>query len=231
MSDHDPQLILLAHPLSSYCWKVLIPLYENDTPFAFEMVGGRPSDDAAFVEHWPIGRMPLLRDLARDTVVAESTIIIEYLQRHYPGAEALIPDGDPGLEARLWDRFFDLYVHTPVQRLVGDRMRAADSKDPAGVAEARAMLDTAYAMLEARMVKRTWAANDAFSLADCAATPALFYAAAVHPYAPSHAALKDYFERLISRPAARRAIREARPYFQYFPFSEALDPRFVSGDF
>ena len=160
----------------------------------------------------------------------ETSIIIDYLQTHRPGSAILIPaEADAAREVRLWDRFFDLYVHTPMQKFVADRLRPEGSKDPFGVEEARTTLDTAYAMLEARMANRTWAVGEAFSMADCSAMPPLFYAEAVHPYRATHPALAAYFERLIARPSAQRVLREAQPWFQYFPFVSALEPRFLRG--
>ena len=229
MPTNEPALTLYSHPLASYCWKVLIALYESGTPFRNAPIEQLPK---AISAAWPTGKMPVLHDAARDQAVAETTIIIEYLQQHYPGAAALIPEQPaPQLDARLWDRFFDLYVHTPMQKLVTDRMRPDGGKDPIGVAEAKATLDTAYAMLEQRMAARTWAAGDGFTISDCAAMPALFYADAIHPFGGSRPALARYVERLTDRPSARRTIREAQPYFHLFPFHDALNPRFTSPDF
>ena len=150
MRTEPASLTLHAHPLASYCWKVLIALYELGTPFRIEQVDGRPKDSETFAEMWPIAKMPLLQD--RALIVPETSVIIEYLQAHHPGSVILIPgDADAGREVRLWDRFFDLYVHTPMQKLVSDRLRPEGTKDPAGVGDARATLDTAYAMLEHRM--------------------------------------------------------------------------------
>jgi glutathione S-transferase len=221
-------LTLYAHPLSSYCWKVLVALYEMGTPFQQVLVDGLPRAHPALSGFWPIGKMPLLHDAARDQAVPEASIIIEYLQRHHPGARTLIPgEAAPQIEARLWDRVFDLYVHTPLQKLVSDRLRPDEDKDPAGVAEAKALLDTAYAMLDDRMATREWVAGEAFTLAECAAMPALFYAQAAYPFAPRHPALGAYLDRLTDRPSARRTIGEARPYFRFFPFHDGLDPRFT----
>lgn len=232
MPTNETVLTVYAHPLSSYCWKVLVALYETGVPFRQERVDGFPKAHSTLSGLWPIGKMPLLHDAARDQAVPESTIIIDYLQCYYPSAVALIPDEAAAqIETRQWDRFFDLYVHTPMQKQVIDRLRPADGKDPVGVAEAKAVLDTAYAMLEKRMATRDWAAGDAFTLADCAAMPALFYAQAVHPFSSSHPALAAYLNRLTDRPSARRTIREAQPYFHFFPFHDALDARFTSTDF
>lgn len=224
MPPSEPALTLHMHPLASYCWKVLLALYEAGTPFRIAQVNGQPKQDAAYAALWPIAKMPLLRD--GETTVPETSIIIDYLEARHPGAAVLIPrDPDAAREVRLWDRFFDLYVHTPMQKIVSDRLRPEESKDPAGVEEARATLDTAYAMLELRMAERVWAAGEAFSMADCAAMPPLFYLRAIHPYS-AHGALDSYFERLAARPCARRVVAEAQPWFQYFPFADGIEPRF-----
>ncbi|HWW26926.1 MAG TPA: glutathione S-transferase family protein [Caulobacter sp.] len=176
-------LTLHMHPLASYCWKVLIALYENDTPFEAHLVDlSDPQVVVAFRALWPTAKMPLLVDEARDRIVPETSIIIEYLQTAYPGPVRFIPD-DPeaALRVRLLDRLFDNYVQESMQKIVGDRIRPADAKDPHGVAHARSQLAMAYDLLEDQLAGRTWAAGEAFSLADCAAAPALFYANKVAP--------------------------------------------------
>jgi glutathione S-transferase len=225
-------LTLHQHPLASFCHKVLIALYENGTAFESHLVDlGDPDARAAFCELWPLGKMPVLRDHARDRTVPETTVIIEYLQQHYPGAQPLLPqDPDECLDVRLWDRFFDLYLQAPVQKIVVDRIRPQESRDPHGVAEAQATLATAYDLLESRLRGRRWACGEDFSLADCAAAPALFYAGIVAPFPPGHTHLAAYFERLVARPSVRRTIAEARPYFPIFPFVDAMPTRFLQGD-
>lgn len=227
MTHDEPMLILHMHPLASYCWKVLVALYEADTPFRSVQVDGAPKDNQAFAELWPLAKMPVLQD--GGTIVPETSIIIDYLQAHHPGAAILIPaDDDAAREVRLWDRVVDLYVHTPMQKIVADRLRPAESRDALGVKEARATLDSAYAMLDRRLAERDWMAGDTFSMADCAAMPPLFYVDAIHPYRAAYPALAAYFERLLGRPSVRRVIREAQPWLQYFPFADALEPRFLT---
>ena len=211
-------LTLHFHPLSSFCWKALIALYENDIPFTPNMVDlGNPAERAALLKMWPIGKFPVLRDDARDETVPESSVIIEYLDRHYPGTTRFIPD-EPGLalQTRLRDRFYDLYVHLPMQKIMGDRLRGEGKKDPHGVEEARAQLRTSYAMIEQQMATGTWAMGGEFSLADCAAAPALFYGNMVVPF-ETHKNLSAYFERLKARPAFARVLKEAEPYFNMVP--------------
>jgi len=207
------------HPLSSFCQKVLIALYENDTPFEPHIVDlGNEASRAAFRKLWPVGKMPVLRDEARDRTIPESSIIIEYLAQHYPGRTALIPaDPDLALRTRLGDRFCDLYVHEPMQKIVGDRLRPAGKTDPHGVDNAKAQLRLAYDMIDADMVSRTWAMGDAFTLADCAAGPPLFFANKLVPFGDSHRNLAAYFERLTKRPSYARALGEAEPYLKLFP--------------
>jgi glutathione S-transferase len=208
-------LTLYAHPFSSYCQKALIALYENDTPFTLRMLGD--AETMAELETlWPMKRFPVLVD--GDRTVMEATIIIEHLGLYHPGPVRLIPaDAEAALQVRAMDRFFDNYIMTPQQKVVFDAIRKPENRDRHGVAEARAMLDTAYRWLDGRMAGREWAAGDGFSLADCAAAPALFYADWTHPIGEAFTNVRAYRRRLLARPSFARAVDEARPYRQFFP--------------
>lgn len=210
-------LELLAHPFSSYSQKVLIALYENGTPFALRMLDEHhPDNGAALVAHWSIGKFPVLLD--DGAAIVESSIIIEYLARRYPGGAVLLPEEATLLaEVRLLDRVFDTYVMSPMQAFVNDALRPPDSRHPPSVEDAGCLLDKAYQWLDARIAGRQWAAGDTFTLADCAAAPSLFYADWVHPIAARHLALRDYRARVLARPSVRRAVDEARPYRALFP--------------
>jgi len=212
-------LTLYTHPLASFCQKALIAFYENDTPFKEHFLDlGDPTVRAEFNALWPIGKMPLLRDQARGQLVAESTIIIEYLATYYPGPTRFIPDdAELAWQTRLADRFYDNYVHAPMQKIVTDKLRPEGRSDVHGVEEARATLRTSYDMLEKQMGARFWAMGEAFTLADCAAAPALFYADKVQPFGETHPALAGYFGRLLDRPSFARVLEEAKPYFDMFP--------------
>jgi glutathione S-transferase len=213
-------LTLHFHPLASYCHKVLIALYENDTPFRPNLVDlGNETERAALLKLWPIGKFPVLEDTARGQVVPESTVIIEYLDRYYPGTTSFIPEEDfeRAWQARLRDRFYDLYVHEPMQKIVGDRLRAPDKRDSHGVEEARARLRTSYDIIDREMATRTWATGEAFGLADCAAAPALFYANEVMPFGESHNNVTAYLDRLKAWPSYARVLKEAEPYSAMFP--------------
>lgn len=208
-------LKLYAHPFSSYCQKALIALYENATPFEFHMLDDETSM-AELETLWPHKRFPVLIDGAR--TVMEASIIIEYLQHHHPGSVRLIPE-DPraALDIRWMDRFFDNYVMTPMTKIVIDKIRAEDDRDPISVKEARGMLDISYRWLNGAIEGHEWAAGGDFSLADCAAAPALFYAGWVHPIDREYANVHAYRSRLLARPSFARAVEEARPYRTLFP--------------
>lgn len=223
-------LTLYHHPLSSYCWKALIALYESGIDFEPRLVDlGKAEDRAALQALWPPCRFPVLHDSARDRVLPESTILIEYLTQHHAGAAGLLPAAaDARLQVRLWDRICDNDLQGPLQKIVGDRLRNATERDPKGVADARAALLRTYALVEQQLAGRTWLASDGFSLADCAALPALFYATIVEPPPAELTQLRAYLERLLQRPAVQRVLLEARPWFEYFPFVDAMPTRFLA---
>jgi glutathione S-transferase len=222
-------LILYSHPLASFCHKVLIAFYENAVPFRAEAVDLlNPGSAAPLLAKWPVGRIPVLHDAARGHVIPETSIIIEYVQQHYPGSVPLLPTpAEERLDARLWDRFFDLYVGVPMQRIVTNRLRPEDGKDPLGADDARRTLDTAYAMIDTQVREQEWAIGEHFTIADCAAAPALFYASIVHPFDRGRGHLHAYFERLLGRPSMQRTLREARPFFSMFPYRDAMPDRFL----
>lgn len=208
-------LTLYAHPLSSFCWKALIALYENDTPFEFHLLD--QSNWGDFAKRWPVARMPALDDSDRNQFVPEATIVIEYLDRHYRGRTRFIPDDvDAARDVRLWDRFFDLYLQVPMQKTVGDRIRPEGKKDSHGVEDAKRLIATSYGVLEKQLGDRAFAVGDSFTMADCAAAPALYYAAKNVPIDgyPKSAA---YLERLKQRPSFARALKESEPYFHLYP--------------
>jgi len=212
-------LILHYHPLASFCWKVLIALYENETAFEPRLVDlGDPDSRAAFAALWPVAKMPVLEDRARGAVVPETSVIIDYLDAHYPGPVRFVPeDPERARKVRLWDRIYDLYVQVPMQKIVGDRIRPEGRRDPFGVAEARTLLATAMDMVEREVAGKAWAAGGDFTMADCAAAPALFYADKVMPLDGAYPNALALLERLKARASFARVLAEAEPYFQYFP--------------
>ncbi|MES3024086.1 MAG: glutathione S-transferase family protein [Pseudomonadota bacterium] len=210
-------LALYGHPFSSYTQKVLIALYENDIPFEFRCLGpDTPQHAAAWLQRWPLRKFPLLVDKERSVV--ETSIIIEYLQLAHPGLVRLLPEAPmDALDVRFLDRFFDLHLMSPVQHAVGGALTGDPAKREAALAEAKEKLGLAYAWLEGQLAGKTWAAGADFTLADCAAAPALFYADWIDPIPDALPALRAYRARLLARPSFARAVEEARPYRQLFP--------------
>ena len=212
-------LTLYFHPLSSFCQKALIAFYENDTPFTPHLVDlGNETSRADFLAVWPIGKFPVLRDTARDVIVPEATVIIEYLDRFYPGRTRLVPDAANSIwNLHVRDRFFDLYINTVVGKIVTDRLRPDGERDTFGVAQAKAQLQTALDRVERDMASRVWAMGDTFTMADCAAAPALFYADLIMPFGDALKNTAAYLDRLKARPSYARALKEAEPFLKYMP--------------
>jgi glutathione S-transferase len=217
-------LTLYYHPLSSFCHKVLLALYENGCEFEKRIIDlGNEKDRSELQAIWPFRKFPVLRDHNRNRDVAESSVIIEYVDHFYAGERPLIPPNwDDSLEVRHWDRLFDNYVHGPMQQIVGDRIGGAHGD----LTSARATLETAYGMIDSHMSSRTWVSGEAFSAADCAAAPALFYASTVQPFPCELRHLSAYLGRLTERPSFQRVLEEAKPYFLFYPFADAIPSRF-----
>lgn len=211
-------LELFLHPLSSYCHKVLIAFYENDVPFETKRVDD-PEVAREWEMLWPLKHFPILRDVSRGRVIPESTIIIEYLQTRFPGRTKLIPDdSDLALQVRLRDRFFDNYLHAHVQKLAGDSLRPQGNKDSYGVQEAGRQFAQALSLVDAEMANRTWAIGDIFTMADCAAAPAIFYGDRFFgPFRATHPNALAYLDRLMARPSYARVLTEAKPFFELLP--------------
>ncbi|TZF90200.1 glutathione S-transferase family protein [Cognatilysobacter lacus] len=209
-------LVLYGHPFSSYAQKVEIALYENALAFDYRLVrSGDAAVDAAWTALWPLQKMPVLADAGR--TIVESSVIIEYLHLAHRGPVALLPDDAvEALEVRFMDRFFDNHVMYAMQQPVAEALRPDGRKDVA-LKEAAARLELAYAWLEQRLAGRTWAAGESFSMADCAAAPALFYADWVHGISDAYPTVRAYRARLLARASVARAVDEARPYRAWFP--------------
>jgi glutathione S-transferase len=212
-------LTLYSHPLSSFCQKVLVGLYELDVPFNQRVIDlFDPVDRAALAKLWPLEQFPVLHDEERAVAVPETSIILEYVEERYASRGRLIPiDPDGSRECRLRDRFYDLYVDAPMGKIVTDKLRPEGKRDPFGVEQAKAQLDKAYAIADAWMRSRTWAVAESFTMADCAAAPALFYASKVVPFGEGRTHLAAYFARLSRRPSFARVVEEAKPYWSMFP--------------
>ena len=220
-------LTLYYHPLSSYCQKALVALYEGGTPFTPRLIDLSQSDDrAALAAVWPLVKFPVLHDSAGDRNVAESSVIIEYLDLHHPGAAPLLPaHREEALDVRLWDRVFDLHVQSPMQAIVADRLFARQGD----MQPQRDALERAWALIDTHLrTSGPWVCGAPFSMADCAAAPALFYGSTLQPISPRYPNLLAYFDRLMARASVERVLREAQPYLQFYPFYDRVPARFLA---
>ncbi|WP_134679499.1 glutathione S-transferase family protein [Paracoccus ravus] len=221
-------LTFYGHPLSSYSQKVLIALYETGVPFTFRQIDLDKDDDRALMASIePMGRMPGLQDSARGVILSQSSVMIEYIDRHYPGPHRLLPqDPDQALLARQWARFFDFQIMQVMQQIVDARLFMAEGAEPQVTAFAHGKLDLAYAALDQHLTGREWALGD-YGVVECAASPSLFYAGILRPF-DDYPALSDYFERLLERPSFHRARIDALPYLGWFPFQDLIPARFLT---
>lgn len=209
-------LTLYGHPISSFTWKVLTALYENDTPF--DQITVDENTYAEFSAHWPMGKFPILIDSDRKATVIETSVVIEYLDKYYRGRTRFVPDNfDTALEVRRWDRVFDNYVMTPMTKIVVDRIRPEGKGDAHGVEDARRLLNQAYGVIETQLADRDFIVGDSFTLADCAAAPALWYAARNAPFDGRFPRTAAYLERLTNRPSFARAVKGSEPLFHMYP--------------
>lgn len=219
-----PSLTLYYHPLASFCHKVLVALYESNIAFEARTIDlGAEKDRAELGALWPLCKFPVLRDQGRDRNLPESSIIIEYLDQ-FADQQPLIPRNfDEALQVRLWDRIFDNHVHQPMQDIVLDKIMGSKGD----MAAARASLQSAYTLIDKQVASLPWAAGQSFSMADCAAAPALFYAHTLEAFPQELVHLHAYFERLMARPSVQRVLAEAKPYFTMYPFYSAIPARFL----
>ncbi|MDO6416847.1 glutathione S-transferase family protein [Sphingomonas sp. BIUV-7] len=216
-------LQVYGHPLSSYCWKVFVALRELGLDYELQQLDpDHPEIGAEFARRWPIAKMPLLVD--GDLQFAESSVIVEYADLLAGGGRLIPADPVAALHVRFLDRMFDQYVMAPMQAFTVDFLRPAGAKDPYGIAQARALLDKAYAWLETNLPTTGWAAGERPTLADCAAAPSLYYADKVHPLAGRFPALETYLARLIAWPAFAGVVADAQPYWHMFPFADGPPP-------
>lgn len=215
--------ILYYHPLSSFCHKVMIAMHEQGIVHERRLIDlGSDAGRADLAKVWPLTKFPVLHDTATGRNVPESSIIIEYLDAHGDGSKLIPTVVDDALDVRLWDRIFDDHVQAPMQAIVADRL----FQHNADMSRQRDALHRAYGLVDARMHDREWIAGAAFSMADCAAVPALFYAMTIEPFPEECLHLAAYFERLCARASVQAVLTDARPYFGMYPFAASIPPRF-----
>jgi glutathione S-transferase len=208
-------LTLYGHPISSFTWKVLTALYANGTPFEFLTVDQNTYAD--FIAKWPMGKFPILLDSDRNTMITETAVIVEYLDAYYPGTTCLLPkDFDTALEVRRWDRIFD-HLNVTMSKTVVDNIRPDGQRDPYGVDEAKRIMRGIYGVVETQLADREFIVGDSFTLADCAAAPALWYSVRNVPLEGGFPRIASYLDRLKARPSFAQALKQSEPLFHMYP--------------
>ncbi|WP_138380640.1 glutathione S-transferase family protein [Luteithermobacter gelatinilyticus] len=207
---------LYYNPISSYCQKVLIAFYEKGLSFDPQTVDLRDKLAAAnYRKVHPLGKLPLLIT-NQGRKIPESSIIIDYLDANYLTGCRLIPsDLEMARNARLKDRMYDLYLNDPTTTLLFELQKSPDKRDPTILLKSRETLNIMYDQMDRDLHDHSWANGQDFSLADCAAAPALFYAQRVHPFT-HHPEIKAYFSRLMGRPSLQKVMGQAEPLIRGF---------------
>ena len=209
-------LTLYYHPLSSFCQKVLVAFYETGIPFTPRFIDFVAEEDRnALFALWPMGQFPVIRDEAKARTVPEGSLIIEHLALNFAEGAALLPrDGEAAFDIRYWDRLFDLHVNQQMQIAMAERRKPKEERDAAASERAARQIEAAYGLIERHMAGREWAVGEGFTMADCAAAPALNYAKLIVPFG-EHKHVSAYYERLVKRPSFARALKESEPWLQF----------------
>jgi glutathione S-transferase len=202
---------LYYNPLSTYSQKVMIAFHEKGIAYQPEIVDlMSPEGRAAYEKVNPIGKVPFLKP-SEDWMVPESTSIIEYLEDTFPDSPRLIPvaGGEAARQVRFMDRMADLYLNDPVVELLFQKF-GLRKQDEERAARSRKFIAISYEHFNRRLGTQTWICAENFSMADCAAIPALFYAQVVAPF-DSHPNVVAYWRRAQQRPSYVKVKAEFEP--------------------
>ena len=200
------------NPLSTYSQKALIALYEKDVSFEPMLVNLMdPASRGEYESVYPIGKVPLLQ-LDDEHLIPESSIIIEYLEGHYPSGTRLIPaDIDAARQVRFMDRMSDLYLNNSAVTLLFQKIGFRQSSEEE-LARANKYLHLSYENLDKRLAGQDWVCGD-FSMADCATIPSLYYCQFTVPFS-NYPNLLKYFERAQQRPSYTKVMAEFVPIWE-----------------
>ena len=205
---------LYYNPISTYSQKVLLAFYEKGIDFEPNIVKLMdPESEKEYRKVYPMGKIPCLV-LDDDHIIPESSIIIEYIDSM---AEPRLIDGDADQtrKIRFKDRMFDLYLNDTVVTLLFQSMKPEDQKDQARIDTAKFRIDTMYSFMEQEFGQQPYANGDKFTMSDCAAAPALFYAEMLAPFG-EYENISAYWGRLKERKSVQKTHTDAKPIVEEF---------------
>ena len=208
------QFDLYYYPLSPYSQKVLIAIYEKGATFTRKIVNlDDPKERAQYRKLYPMGKLPLIV-LNHGPLIPESSIIIEYLDS-LGGRRLVSKDPDIARKTRFKDRFFDFYLTESTNALFAEGSKPAGQQDTEKIETAQYQIRAVYDFIEYELEHQTWANGEEFSMSDCAAAAAFFYATRIMPL-DDHPVTAAYARRLGERPSVKRVREEAAPYMQAY---------------
>ena len=210
---------LYYFPLSTYSQKVLIALKEKGLSAKLNIINMfNPEEKSAYINDvYPLGKIPLL--VREDGwMIPESSIIVEYLDTHFDSGTQLIPaDKELSRQTRFYDRVSDLYFNDAITTLLFQARREEADRIPEKIEAATFNLNCTYGYFNDILGKQTWLMGDNFSMADCAAIPALYYAQESAPFDEFENIVR-YWQQAQERPSYKEVLEEAQPYLKDFGF-------------
>lgn len=210
---------LYYHPISTYSQKVLIAFYEKGLAFEPQIVQLMdPDAGKKYRNVYPMGKIPCLV-LDDGHLIPESSIIIDYIDRL---AKPTLLNNDPtkARKIRFKDRMFDLYLNDNVVTLLFQNMKPENERDKEKIERARFQIKNMYESMDKDFADQPFANGAEFTMSDCAAAPALFYAQQNAPF-DQYRNICTYWDRLSSRPSVRRTQEEAAPAIAAFMGKDA----------
>ncbi len=199
-------LQLLHMPFSPFCRKVRLTLAEKRLEAELHAHLPWEMDESVFDLN-PSGELPILID--GETVVADSSAIVEYLEETRPQAPLLPRDPEARAETRRLVAWFDRKFHEEVTvnvlyQKVHRRLQGDGYPDIAPIRAGLINLRTHLDYISYLVSRRNWLAGREMSFADFAAAAhlsCLDYIGDV-PWS-NYPEAKDWYARVKSRPAFR----------------------------
>lgn len=150
--------------VSNYHNMVRMALMEKGA--AFDVVDAFPAQDEVFLARSPMGKVPVLE--TPDGFIAETSVILEYIEELVPGPR-LLP-ADPFARARVREamKMIELYIELPARRLFPGVLMGGSNPEQT-VQEVDPVLRRGVAALARVLDCRSFVMGEALTLADIVA--------------------------------------------------------------